>query len=261
MSNCYKNFPITISYESEPTENEYSASVNMSEKLELAHASQIGVKGSNAVYAKALPEGDLNVESYLLGDISVMDNLNASNSQVSSVSFGPYTMPAPALLSSMSVNISVGQPIKTSKTFQFFNGINSTTPPAPGTPDITPAIAENVTLDGFGDLGDLEKIKSITWSFSQEYEKYYLLGAISPTIVYSRGQISMTINGEGLPGELYRRTESDCLPDPESYSVNVFDCDGESLGSLSMEGYLQARTSSVEADGTEQNSLTIIQYL
>lgn len=258
MSNCYKNFPVIVNYSSIPSDTIYSNSASINENLNIEHAKSLGVKGSNSVFTKTLVQGDLSVESYLIGGLSVFGQMKGANDQNISLQFGPYSCPAPCVLSSVSVSITVGQPITVSRSFSYFGGVNNVNAPTPSTPTIKPITPENITLHGFGQLGSISNIQSISWSFSQSYEEYYLLGQNVPKIAFSQGQIQMDVNGEGLTNSL---TAGNCAPAAKEYSIEVTDCEQQDLGSLSISGYAQSRNSSVSADSDEQNSVSIIQYL
>jgi|TARA_Y100000289_G_scaffold19707_1_gene19022 hypothetical protein len=258
MSNCYKNFPVIVNYSNSTTDTIYSNSASLSENLNIEHAKSLGIKGSNAVFIKTLTQGELSVDSYLFDDLGIFHNLKGLNDQEITLQFGPYSCPAPCVLSSMSVNISVEEPITVSRSFNYFGGVTGTTSPTPTNPTLSPVIPENIVLNGFDNLGALDNITSITWTFSQSYQEYYLLGESVPKIAFTDGQITMNIDGEGIADPLI--TEN-CISEPNDYEIEVYGCGGDNLGSLSITGHLQARTSSVASDDDEQNSVSIIQYL
>lgn len=258
MSNCYKNFPVIVNYSNSTTDTIYSNSATLSENLNIEHAKSLGIKGSNAVFIKTLTQGQLDVESYLIDDLNIFNELKGSNDQGINLQFGPYLCPAPSVLSSMSVNISVGEPITVNRSFNYFRGVNATSSPDPVSPELSPVIAENIVLNGFDDLGALDNINSISWNFSQSYEEYYLLGESVPKIVFTQGRITMDVDGEGIADPLIVQN---CISEPHDYEIQVYACGGDNLGSLSITGHLERRTSSVSADDDERNSVSIIQYL
>lgn len=258
MSNCYKNFPVVINYSDNTSDTIYSNSASIDENLNIEHAQSLGVKGSNAVFTKTLTQGQLSMESYLLVGLSVFGKMRGANDQDISMQFGPYSCPAPCVLSSVSVNINVGQPITVNRSFAYFGGVTNVGNPTPTVPTIEPITPENITLNGFDQLGSVSNIQSITWSFTQSYDQHYLLGENVPKIVFTQGQIQMDVSAEGLSNAL---TAGNCMPAAKEYSVDVTDCDGNDLGALSINGHIQSRNSSVSADNDEQNSVSIIQYL
>jgi len=79
MANCYKNFPVTVTYSDSTTSDIYSNSVSISESLALEHAESLGIKGSNAVFNFYLPEGSIDVESYVTDSLSKFNDLQGSN--------------------------------------------------------------------------------------------------------------------------------------------------------------------------------------
>ena len=259
MSNCYKNFPILVNYSVGSPDSIYSNSASLSENLNIQSAESLGAKGATTVFTKTLTQGDISAESYLYdSDLSIFNNLKGKNDQDITLQFGPYSCPAPCVLSSLSININLGEPITVSRSFNYFGGLSGTTAPAPSIPDLHPIIPENISLNGFDALGDLTNIESISWQFSQSYETYYLLGESVPKIVFNDGEITMEVNGEGISNAL---TANNCAVPARAYSIDVHDCSGANVGSLSITGYTQSRSSSVSTDNDEQNSVSIIQYL
>lgn len=259
MSNCYKNFPIIVNYSSGPADSIFSNSASLSENLDIQNAESLGAKGANTVFTKTLTQGELSAESYLYeSDLSIFNNLKGENDQGITLQFGPYACPAPCVLSSLSVNINIGAPITVNRSFSYFGGVTSAAVPAPAVPSLEPVIPENINLNGFETLGNLSNIQSISWQFSQSYETYYLLGESVPKIVFSAGQITMDVQGEGIANAL---TVNNCAVPASAYSIQAVDCNGVSLGALSINGYAQTRTSSASSDSDEQNSVSIIQYL
>ena len=258
MSNCYKNFPVKVNYSDSTIDTIYGNSTSLSENLELEHADSIGIKGSTAVFNRSIPKGDLNVDSYLIGDLSVYNNLKGSNDQAITIDFGPYHCPAPCVMSSMSINIAVGQPLTVQRTFNYFGGVTTSTSPVPVSPELKPVIPENVGLSGFDSLGGATNITSISWQFSQNYNEHYLLGELTPLISFGRGQISLGIDGEGLTNPLVSEA---CVVPPREYGITVSGCGGQDLGTLLISGYMQSRSSSVSSESDEENSVSIIQYL
>ena len=258
MSNCYKNFPVKINYSDSSVDTIYGNSSSLSENLNIEHAESIGVKGSSAVFTNSIPKGDLSVDSYLIDDLGVYNNLKGSNDQKLTINFGPYTCPSPCVMSSMSIDIRVGEPITIQRTFNYFGEVSTGESPVPTNPDLKPIVPENVSLSGFDALGGVENITSINWSFSQEYNEHYLLGNPTPIISFGQGQISLNIEGEGLTNPL---VSENCISSPELYNITVSGCGGQSLGTLSVSGHMESRSSSVSSESDEVNSVSIIQYL
>lgn len=258
MSDCYKNFPVKIDYGDSTFDNIYGNDASLSENLNLEHSDSLGIKGANAVFNNSIPKGDISVTSYLVGDLDVFNKLKGSNSQNMRVHMGPYFCPAPCVMSSMSINISVDQPITVDRSFNYFGGVSKTSAPFPVETEINPIIAENVDLSGFDGLGGVENITSVSWSFSQSYSEHYLLGETSPIITFQRGQITLDVQGEGLTNPL---TSASCVVPSRDYSITVSGCGGENLGTLYVTGYMQSRNSNVSSEQDESNSVSIIQYL
>ena len=258
MSNCYKNFPVKVNYSNSTSDTIYGNTTSLSENLELQHADSLGVKGSNTVYNNTIPKGDLSVDSYMIDDLGVFNNLKGSNDQNITLEFGPYRCPAPCVMSSMSINIAIGEPIIVSRTFNYFGGVTVATSPTPATPDLQPVIPENIGLQGFSALGGVENITSIGWQFSQSYNEHYLLGNKVPLIAFGRGQIELTVNGEGLTNPL---VSQNCATSANQYQINVSGCGNQDLGTLTVNGYMQSRGSNVSSETNEENSVSIIQYL
>jgi len=258
MANCYKNFPVKVNYSNSTHDIIYGNSTSLSEDLQLEHAESLGAKGSNSVFTKTVPKGALSVDSYLMNDLGIFNNLKGSNDQDITINFGPYNCPAPCVLSSMSISISVDQPITVQRTFNYFGSVTAGSSPTPVSPELTPVIPENIGLEGFDQLGGVENITSITWNFSQNYNEHYLLGYPTPIITFGQGQISLDIDGEGLTNPL---VVENCVLPSKDYKIMVTGCGGQDLGTLSVKGYMQSRNSSVSSESDEQNSVSIIQYL
>tara|TARA_X000001036_G_scaffold300940_1_gene280014 strand:- start:1222 stop:1998 length:777 start_codon:yes stop_codon:yes gene_type:complete len=258
MSNCYKNFPVKINYSSGPPDVIYGNSTSLSENIALEHADSIGVKGSNAVFNNSIPKGDLSVDSYLIDDLNIFNNLKGSNDQSITIDFGPYRCPAPCILSSMSINIAIGEPLTVQRSFNYFGSVTSTNSPTPIITGLQPVIPENIGLSGFDQLGDTANITSINWQFSQNYNEHYLLGELTPYITFGRGEISIDIDGEGMSNPLVSEA---CVVPPKDYGITVSGCGGEDLGTLLVNGYMQNRSSAVSSESNEENSVSIIQYL
>lgn len=260
MSNCYKNFPIIITYGDSSVDKIYSNSTSLSENLNLETSLSLGIKGSSSVFNKEVPRGTITVDSYLMSDIDIFNKLKGSNDQAMSIQFGPYLSPSPSMMTNMNLNIKVGEPITVSRSFNYFGSITEVASPAPSSPELNPITTENITLEGFDSIGNLKNINSIDWNFSQSYTEYHLLGDTVPTIIFNESQIMLGIGGEGLAGQLMTPGQSCVLP-PSEYKISVFGCNNQNLGSLNVTGYIQERTSSVSSEEDESNSVSIIQYL
>ncbi len=117
MNNCYKNFPVKVNYSDSSTAVIYGNSTSLSENLELEHALSLGIKGSNSVFCGEVPKGNLTVQSYLVDDLNIYNNLKGSNDQSITIDFGPYHCPAPCVLNSMSISINVDDPITVNRNF------------------------------------------------------------------------------------------------------------------------------------------------
>lgn len=258
MSNCYKNFPVIINYSNGTSDTIYSNTTSLSESLNIERSSSVGAKGSDVVFSKTVPKGQIDVDAYLMDDLNVYNQLRASNDQNIDISFGPYECPAPCIMSNMTINISVDNPITIKRTFDYFGEVTVGSSPTPSIPSLSPITAEKILFNGFTNIGGSSQINSITWSFTQTYDEYYLLGQRVPTIVFKEGQIALNIQGEGFTEPL---VSTGCLVAPKAYNLSVYGCGGANLGTLTVNGYMQSRGSSVSSDSDETNSVSIIQYL
>ena len=94
MSNCYKKiFPVKVNYSDSTIDTIYGKfDFLVREFWSLKHADSIGIKGSTAVFNRSIPKGDLNVDSYLIGDLSVYNNLKGSNDQAITIDFGTLSL-------------------------------------------------------------------------------------------------------------------------------------------------------------------------
>lgn len=261
MATCYKNFPVIITYEDSTTETFYSNSVSLSEDVSLESAQSLGVKGSTAVFNRAVPNGQISVESYV--DTSLLKSLDLirSNAQNVKVEFGPYETPLPCVLSSMSMSITVGEPITLSREYAYYGSVITNSLPTVSAPSITPLVPEGISLSGYDAIGGSTIISDISWSVNQEYEQFNLLGDTTPVVVYRSAQKTLDINGEALTQSLMQSASAGCVVPPKEYSVGLVGCNNQDLGTLGITGYMQSRSSSVEPESVEQNSVSIIQYL
>lgn len=257
---CYKNYPVVISYTAGGSDTIYANTVSLSENLALERAESLGVKGSNAVFNTQLTKGSIGVESYVVEDLTNFNSLKGSNDQGLGVSFGPYTAPSPCIMTSMSISITVGEPISIDRSFDYFGSLSSSSSPASTAPDLNPAIPSNITFAGYADIGGSANITDISWNFSQSYQEIYLVGQMTPVIVFNDGQIELSVNGEKLTTALLGG--GSCVLPPKNYSIEIGGCNGGTLGTLDItKGYMQSRGSSVSSDGPERNDVSIIEYL
>lgn len=261
MSNCYKSFPAAVTYSDLSVDNIYGNSASLDEGIELEHSLSLGIKGSSSVFNKKVPQGSLTIDSYLINDLNIFNQLKGSNDQNITVHLGPYYCPSPCVLSSMSIDINIGEPVVVQRRFEYFGGVAQQSPPEPISPELNPVIAENISLSGFSNVGSMDPISSISWNFNQSYSTHYLLGNTTPVIVFSQGEIQVDVNGEGFPNRLTNTAGQSCVTPPQDYTISMLGCGGQDLGSLNINGYLMSRSSSVSSEQDETNTATIIQYL
>ena len=74
-------------------------------------------------------------------------DLNGNVSNI--VQFGPYKPQGPTSLSSMPVNISIGEPISINRSFNYYDSIKKNATPLPATQNPQkPAEVENIAFNG-----------------------------------------------------------------------------------------------------------------
>jgi hypothetical protein len=261
MSQCNQDFTAKISYEGgAKSEIVQGDSISVSEGVNLQTSESMGIKGSSSVFNTSIPQGEIGLSSYLTGpDLGTLNDLNGNNDQSMSVKFGGYQTKGPAVLLSMSVNISVGEPISINRSFSYNDSLQSGKQPLPATNNPPkPAVAEDIDFNG--GFGTIKDISSATWEFSQSYESHQIIGQKEPITVYQGGQLKLTVNGSALPEPLVKDGAS-CVQKAETFSIDVKDCSGNSLGSLSIDGYMENRGTNVQSQSPQQGSLSIIQYL
>jgi hypothetical protein len=260
MSNCYKNFPIVITYGDGTSEKIYANSVSLSEGVSLENAESLGAKGASAVFNRAAPEGSISVDSYMSSGILQSLDMIESNKQDITIQFGPYQTPAPCVLTSLSVSVAIGEPLVLSRQYSYYGSILSVSPPAVEAPKITPVIPEGVSISGYDAIGGSNIITDISWSVSQNYEQFNLLGEVKPVVVYKSAEKTLDINGESFTQSLMASPTAGCVVPPKNYSVTISGC-GTGLGSLGISGYMTNRSSDVTAGEIEKNGVSIVQYL
>ena len=261
MSNCNQDFTAKIEYEAgTKSELVQGDSISVSEAINLQTAESLGVKGNSTVFNHGKPQGQIQMTSHLTGpDLGTINDLNGNNDQEVSVQFGPYKTQGPTSLSSMSVNISIGEPISINRSFNYYDSIKKNATPLPATQNPQkPAVVENIAFNG--GFGTVTGVTSATWEFSQSYESHNIINQVDPISVYQGGQLTLTVNGSGLPNEL-TKPGGNCVQKAEPFSIDVKDCSGNSLGSLSINGYMEGRGTNVQSQSPEESSLTIIQHL
>lgn len=261
MSQCNQDFSAKISYDGgAKSEIVQGDSINVSEGVNLQTAESMGVKGSSSVFNTSIPQGEIGLSSYLTGpDLGTINDLNGSNDQGMSLKFGSYETKGPVVLLSMSVNIAVGEPISINRSFSYNDSLQSGKQPLSATNDPPkPVVAEDI--DFIGGFGTIEDISSVTWEFSQSYQSHKVIGQKEPISVYQGGQLKLTVNGSALPEPLVKDGAS-CIQKAETFSIYVKDCSGNSLGSLSIDGYMENRGTSIQSQNPQEGSLSIIQYL
>lgn len=261
MSTCYKNFPVVITYEDLSTETIYANSVSLNESVALETAESLGAKGASSVFNNSAAQGSISIESYLSEDMDKTLDLVANNSQNLTIQVGKYTTPAPCILSSMSVNITMGEPLTLSREYSYYGSVTVGSDPAVEAPEITPAIPEGVSLSGYENIGGSNIITDVSWSLNQNYQEINLLGNVTPVIAYSSSERTMDINGEGLTEALMESPSAGCVVPPKEYNLTISGCGGTTLGTLTMtKGYMQSRSSTVNEGEVESNSVSIVQF-
>ena len=260
MSTCYKNFPVVINYADGTNEVVYGNTINLSESVPLEHADSLGVKGSSTVFNTQASQGSISIDSYMTGDVSKSLSLIESNTQQLTINLGPYKTPSPCVLSSFSVNVVIGEPLVISREYQYHGSIITTSTPSVAAPTVVPIVPEGVSISGYSAIGGSNIITDISWSVSQSYQQFNLLGNVTPVMVYSQGEKTLDINGEGFTEDLMKSSSAGCVVPPKNYSVIISGC-GQELGTLSISGYMSSRSSEISVGEVERNSVSIIQYL
>jgi hypothetical protein len=261
MSTCYKNFPVIITYEDGSTEKIYANSVSLNENVNLESMESLGAKGATSVLNRTAPEGSISIESYMSsGILQTLDLIQANNQNIT-IQFGPYQTPSPCVLNSMNVSVSVGEPLSLSRDYTYYGSVSTVSLPTPDAPEITPVIPEGVSISGYSTIGGSNIITDMSWSVSQNYQTFNLLGNVTPVVVYSNGQKSLDINGESFTESLMQSPTAGCVVPPKDYSVTISGC-GTGLGTLTMSNaYMTSRSSDVDPESVEKNSVSIIEYL
>ena len=265
MATCYTNFPAVINYSDGTSGVMYGTDVSIDESLSLQTAESLGVKGSSAVYASAVPQGTISINGYLTDSLSDLMNLQGSNDQNIDLWVGPYRAPTPCIMTSMSVNIKVGEPVTCSREFSFFGYVSTPSAGAPTPIDsgIKAAIPQNISLSGYSGISGSDIIEGIDWQFSQQYESIHLLGSGIPTVIFSDGNVSLGVQGETLTSQLTSGYVSGvCLVPPSDYAVSISGCNGGAEDVLWVSGgYMQSRSLSIEPKSPTSSSVSIIKYL
>lgn len=261
MSTCVKKFGVSVT-NGATTSKLNSTSVSLSEGLGLQTAKSLGVKGSTAVFNVGSPKGSVSINGYLESGFDISAGMATTNNNSIGVSAGPYSLPSPCTLTSMNVNITPGEIITTSRTFNYIGALGEVTPPATSNDPVTVATPATLELAGYDAIGGSVDVKSATWSLSQSYEEIEVMGFNDPIVVYNEGTIVLEIKGASLTNQLTSDEYSSCIAEPKDYTLTIKDCDDNTMGTLSItNGYMQDRGSSAAIDNVEAPGVKIIQFI
>lgn len=259
MPVCYKNFPITVG-----GVEIYANSATLNEGLGIESAESYGVVGSQAVFNTKIPEGSLSIESYIKTSITPLLDLVGSNSQTLDVTFGKYTLPKPAVISSIGINASVGGPLSLSMEIAYFGTVTAGAAPVPVAPTAAPANIEGVTLGGFDKIGVSGTIENISYNLTQNYETHTLLGQVraAPIVIFQDGSAGLDLDCQNMMASGLTKEGESCLANPNSYSISILGCGGVDYGTINISsGYLQDRSESIDTSSPPSASVSIIEYL
>lgn len=260
MSTCYKNFPVVITYQDGSTENIYANDISLSESVAIESLESLGAKGSTAAFNRQAPEGSVSITSYMGSGISQTLDLIRENYQNITIKFGKYETPAPCILSSVSVQVSVGEPLTLSRDYQYFGSVTTGSTPAVEPVAITPVVPEGISISGYDNISGSPIITDVAWQVSQNYETFNLLGNVTPVVVYKSAEKTMDINGEQLTQSLMTSASAGCVVPPKPYLITISGC-GTGLGTLGITGYMVSRSSSVTPGQVENNGVNITEFL
>ena len=260
MDGCYKDFTVKLS-QGETESSIYGNSVSIDEELGLQTAESLGAKGRSAVFNLGAPRGAMSIDSYITSNLTPFTDLEGTNDNEVGLQAGPYNLPKPCWMTSMSITITPGEPISCSRSFSYIGAITKTTAPTPSAEELSVAIPQTITIEGYDDISGSNNIKSASWSLNQTYNEVNLLGDPQPVIVYSQGEITLELEGENLTIPLTSGTDESCIVPPKNYSISITDCDGSGMGTLEAFGYMQSRGTSIGTDSPVSTSVSVVQYL
>ena len=261
MSTCIKRFGTTVTNGTTSSQLN-STSVSVSEGLGLQTAKSLGIKGSTSVFNVGPPKGSVSINGYLESGFDISAGMATTNNNSIGVSAGPYSLPSPCTLTSMSVNITPGEIITTSRTFNYIGALGQVTPPATSNDPITVGTPATVQLEGYDSIGGSVDVKGATWSLSQSYDEIEVMGFNDPIVVYNEGTIVLEIKGASLTNQLTSDEYSSCIAEPKDYTLTIKDCDDNTMGTLSItNGYMQDRGRSAARDNAEAPGVKIIQFI
>tara|TARA_R110000782_G_scaffold75201_2_gene150104 strand:+ start:654 stop:1433 length:780 start_codon:yes stop_codon:yes gene_type:complete len=259
MPACYKNFPINVG-----GVDIYATSAQLSEAIDIQTAESYGIIGSQAAYNTQLPNGTLSIDGYIKTSVTPLLDLIRSNNQNLAVTFGKYTLPNPAIISSINITMAVGSAPSLSISIDYFGTATVGGAPAPVAPTDAPLNIEGVSLGGFGSIGISQSIQSVTYDLNQNYETHTLLGEIksAPIVVFHDGSASLSVDCQEMMAYGLTQVDKPCLVAPAAYSVSFVGCGGVDYGTINISaGYLQERGTSIDTSNTASASVSIIEYL
>ena len=265
--------------------SQYATSVTVNETATLEAIPVMGGANVPQVMTNE-PKGTMQFSS-IMTNSSQVSSLTGRIGKVSKAGgtgpSAPQTLKAGALeapsdnqMTNMTVSAEAGGVITISSTASF-NGQSSFggTPSTPSTAKITPLLAASIsgTLTP-GDGGtpiDLSGMQSFSYAASQSFKEDKKVGSTTPTVSMAEGTITLEIASDAaaIDYDIVRITGASGLCGENgdddraywNYSINVYDCSGNSVYDIAHSGILEGRGTSASPGSPTKTTMTFVDRL
>jgi len=264
--------------------SQYATSVTFNETATLEAIPVMGGANTPQVMTNE-PKGTMQFSSIMtnaaqvtsltgrIGKVSKADGTGPSAPQT--LKAGALEAPTNNQMTNMSVSAEAGGLITISSTASY-NGQSSFdgTPSTPSTAKITPLLAASIsgTLSNV-DHGtiQLSGMQSFSYTASQSFKEDKKVGSTTPAVSLSEGTITLEVasDASAIDYDIVRITGASglCGENGEderaywSYSIDVYDCSGNSVYDIAHSGILEGRGTSASPGSPTKTTLTFVDRL
>jgi len=257
MATDFKDLPVNLAGRAV-----YATSASFGESIGLETLKSYGVRSSAGSFNTKAVEASASATFYLTNsaDLTTFTALTRSNS-AQQINIGG-NVSSSAYLTDLSINTASNSIIQVSTSWIYFGSSSSSAATAPvGT--IEPAIAQKTTITGYDSLGGgaSTEVGSFDYSLSQSYNAYYYLGkTTAPAIIWGEGEASASIEAYALTDTLLNGV-SPCPTIEDNITIAFANCDGTSMGSISLQGYSVERGWDINSNEVGSSSVNLTKFL
>lgn len=266
--------------------SQYATSVTFNETATLEAIPVMGGANTPQVMTNE-PKGTMQFSS-IMTNASQVSSLTGRIGKVSKANgtgaAAPQTLKAGALeapsdnqMTNMTVSAEAGGVITISSTASFNGQSNfDGTPGTPSTAKITPLLAASIsgtlTPGGGGSAIELSGMQSFSYSASQSFKEEKKVGSTTPDVSLSEGTITLEIasDSSAIDYDIVRITGASGICGEAageddraywSYSINVYDCSGNSVYPIAGSGILEGRGTSASPGNPTKTTMTFVDRL